>query len=387
MTFRMGFSQSLFQPPIGKAMGGYMPLRHATGSHDSLYAKSVCLVEATERRMIIFTSFDLVAVDQLLQEAILVELRPDYPDWQLELFLFATHTHSGPAGTLETRSGLKRGMTAIFGDTDETILSLCVEAGISSIRESLAHLEEFVYGKSRTILEGVGTDRNDPQLEGDEQLALFNVRTASGRQLLLWHFPLHPTILKGDNTLYSADFPGRVAALLPEFDVVLFLNGNCGNISTRFTRKGDSFGEVDRFSQLIATAILQNLPARQEALRAVRIAHQEVTLRPQPNSPFLVTQEEIPVRYTLLHWDSQPFILMPAEVTSSLTRELRRENDVLFLCYCNDYLFYFADETCFRDQTYEAQSSLIAEGEAERVLEEVARQLQGQQVEGQGPSH
>lgn len=375
MTFQIGFSQVPFDPPLGKAMGGYSPLRHATGNADPLFAKTVCVQNSGERTAIILTTYDLVAVDQLLKEKILEKVQPSFPGWKLTLFLFATHTHSGPAGTLETRNGPKAGMQSIFGDTDEEILLICAEAGAASIREALGNTETFTYGLSSLELEGVGTDRNDPAKEGDHQLTIFSFTTASGRHLLLWHFACHPTILKGDNTLYSADLPGRVATYLPEFDMVLFLNGNCGNISTRFTRQGDSFAEVDRFGKLVAAAIRSALPQETRVLEEIRLSQHESSLQANPLSPFLKKQGEILARWSILWWDRHPILLAPAELTSELTKSIRKQHRALFFCYCDDYLFYFADQDCFRANTYEAQSSLIAEAEAERLMQEMVSAL------------
>ncbi|EGO2793416.1 hypothetical protein [Enterococcus faecalis] len=42
---------------------------------------------------------------------------------------------------------------------------------------------------------------------------------------------------------------------------------------------------------------------------------------------------------------------------------------------CNDYLFYFAEETMFEENTYEAQSSFFEKGEAEKMMRKIENEI------------
>src|SRR5699024_9477450 len=83
-----------------------------------------------------------------------------------------------------------------------------------------------------------------------------------GEKNLLYSFPCHPTILHSDNYSISADFPGVTSSNLEEYsdiNLALFLNGPCGDISTRFTRKDSTFNEVNRIGKLLSNEVFSLL--------------------------------------------------------------------------------------------------------------------------------
>ena len=62
----------------------------------------------------------------------------------------------------------------------------------------------------------------------------------------------HPTVLNGENLMLSADFPGALESCFADAEMVAFVNGSCGDMSTRFTRRESSFAEMERMAQLAA---------------------------------------------------------------------------------------------------------------------------------------
>ncbi|NMB25783.1 MAG: hypothetical protein GX986_09650 [Firmicutes bacterium] len=100
------------------------------------------------------------------------------------------------------------------------------------------------------------------------------------------NYACHPTVLTGDNLLYSSDYPGAVArkvtGALGGDTTVMFLTGACADINP--TRIEPSFQEVERFGLILGGEVVRivgELMAAEEDLRADNIRWMEKTLGPK----------------------------------------------------------------------------------------------------------
>ncbi|WP_202256405.1 hypothetical protein [Enterococcus faecalis] len=59
----------------------------------------------------------------------------------------------------------------------------------------------------------------------------------------------------------------------------------------------------------------------------------------------------------------------------NLTKSIRNQTGAIVYSMCNDYLFYFAEETMFEENTYEAQSSFFEKGEAEKMMRKIENEI------------
>ena len=117
-------------------------------------------------------------------------------------------------------------------------------------------------GVGRGSVAGIGLNRNDPE-SGlvDNEVILLYVADPSGVPLaVLMNHGCHPTVLGYQNLSFSADYPGAARSTLrgvyPD-TIFLFTNGASGDVSTRFTRRDQSFNEVDRMGRLLAGEVLK----------------------------------------------------------------------------------------------------------------------------------
>ena len=124
-----------------------------------------------------------------------------------------------------------------------------------------------------------------PFTSGDRELTGFIFERTDGKRCLVYNYACHPTVLNADNRLRTADLPGAVAARLHEFDEVILLNGSCGDISTRFTRKGYGFAELDRFADIEAAAIKQGCGSAKICSSSEIRAHGSDNIKNQGTSP------------------------------------------------------------------------------------------------------
>ncbi len=240
-------------PPVGARMDGYGARQHPSQSvHDPLYA-SLLLLKSGERGVII-VSLDVIMVSLAYTQQIRATLadRCDLP--QENVLVAAIHTHSGPAGYVKSRVPLET-------QEDPVLKEMTLRKIIGAGQWAANNLRPARVRISQGELTGLGRNRNDPLAPIDSSLTVLRVDGEDGRPLaVVSNFGCHPTVLGPENLSISADYPGAARAALrkiyPE-TVFLFLNGASGDISTRFTRRGQGFDEVERLGYLLAGETLK----------------------------------------------------------------------------------------------------------------------------------
>lgn len=240
-VLKAGASKVEITPPIGKAMGGYLARQGvASGVHDPLWAKVIVLKQ--DDLCLALVSCDLLGLDLEVVKAIEVTI----PEVQ-HLIIACTHTHSGCAGlTPPFDRDLVDLLKTRIPQAVRLALNNCVECRIS-------------YGSAPT--KEVALNRRNPLIPIDTDVRVLRFDDQNGQAIAgIIHYACHPTVLSHENLDYSADFPGVTCNFLSEatsVEVVMFLNGAAGDISTRFTRLEASFDEVTRLGNLLGSAALQ----------------------------------------------------------------------------------------------------------------------------------
>jgi neutral ceramidase len=106
---------------------------------------------------------------------------------------------------------------------------------------------------------------------------------------VLMNYGCHPTVLGYQNLLFSADFPGAARSTLRHVypdTIFLFTNGASGDISTRFSRRDQSFVEVERMGRLLAGEVLkimQGVKVKPEVELNARTSALKLKFRPFPS--------------------------------------------------------------------------------------------------------
>ncbi len=413
---RFGFQKTCITPKLPAPLRGYAIQRTATRAHDALFARCLFIEDGKECYGII--QCDLIGVDQLLRNA--VYARTEALGIAREhLLLFATHTHSGPGGTLQTDTGILSQLQDIFGKTDPSYIDEIAEKIAAALFAAAEQLQPGTITIGRGTVENVGKERHDPSLPGDDSLLVFQLTGQDGKQVLLYNFACHPTVTGSGNTEMTADFPYAVEAELPQ-DMVMFLNGPCGDISSRFTRKESSFRQAEAFGEIICRSIREALeaPVFQDAWDTIGVDAFSVTLpiketmapeqaqaqleeyeaqlaaaRKDHTDPgrlrilesyvegaqsaillskSLVGLQELEIPVSLLHIQNIPIAVIPGELFSTLGRKLKAQGLEVF-CYGNGYSLYIADEKAYDCGFYEAMSSPFARGAGEQLMVEILK--------------
>ena len=257
---RVGFGEEAITPPDprGHPLAGYIARKRLSrGVHDDIFIR-VLLVEAEESLAV--ASLDLLAVDERMVE----DLRRISRRVLGNVFTLvaATHTHSSLA-TLFSNPLLTYGSSVFREDYYEFFLERAERAFEQSSSTELAKLSLHA-----TRVEGVGADRNHPGRPVDNTARILCFKTPT-RRVLLVNYGVHPTVLGPENTYISSDLVGYAVRFVRErggVDGVVFVNSAAANVSTRYTRRAQSFEEAERLGARLAEQVLKAISEEGEEL-------------------------------------------------------------------------------------------------------------------------
>ena len=417
----IGFAQQCITPALPLRLAGYGNERIAEAVLDDLFVKA--LVYRRENEIYGILAYDLIAVDDL----IISELKAGMEELQLkqENFLFtATHTHSGPGGALLTKEGLLKPSIHIFIETNPDLAAYIAGKSLQALQEALQNCKKTVISYAKSTLANVGDNRNCRDFKGNQDIAAAFLKQEDGTKAIILHYACHPTVMTCENKKISADFPGAIAACMKQhgYDMCMYLNGSCGDISTRFSRKSRTGDERMRYGHIFEEKLLEmERCAVQAEIRDFAIAHEVFRLElKQPDrmenaierlkaceqrlneakqngisgsdlrvleshkegaqanlslaqNPYPITACDIPV--VLVKINQHILVCVPGELFSELSNPLQSEQ-VHFIGYTNGYVGYFADEYAYDSFCYEALSSPFQKGQSEKLMQFLEQTIQ-----------
>jgi Neutral/alkaline non-lysosomal ceramidase, N-terminal len=371
-------------PSIGLPMDGYLARTGvSSGVHDPLMAQVLVLDDGLTRAVIV--TLDALAVSGAVTARLRRSLSTALGATTDAIMICASHTHAGPSGL---QDWFPIGVSSGLNDELIDLIDVRLTRAAREARDRLAPARlAFAAGE----VDGIGTDRNHGGPAPDPLVTVLSFEKPDSVPIaIIFHYACHPTVL-GPQLDYSTDFPGaarrHVQASFPGA-VCLYLNGAAGNISTRFTRRDQTFGEVERLGVVLAERVLALLDHSERATPALSLDSRLVDLpvrafTAQPTS--LGQTSEHPrieqtraegraiearlrenlrdhrsVQATLSALRIGPWALfgVPGEPFNELAADLHRVSpQALVLGYANDYLGYFPTEQAISDRTYEALSS------------------------------
>jgi hypothetical protein len=275
---------------------------------------------------------------------------------------------------------------------------------------------------------GVAGNRDHPRTESPIDLDLLCLTHVHGPETaILGSFACHPTVLGASNLSISADLSGafcrQLSTLLGESVWVGLATGAGGDISTRHTRRGQDFRELERLGSILAESARNALEQRQtirladplvqeyrvllptrtpagqqevestqaelsrqraELLRAGRLNEARtietslqglaLSSKPRPDA--------VRARIGVATLGDVALMAIPGELYSKLGRELRRSREhLLLLGYTNGYIGYIPTRAAYASALdYEVLASCLAPGAGEELVK-VATQLLATQPE------
>ncbi|MCL2564940.1 MAG: neutral/alkaline non-lysosomal ceramidase N-terminal domain-containing protein [Defluviitaleaceae bacterium] len=414
----VGYSIGVITPKLGLGMAGYATdNRLSTAVHDDLHTR-VLLIEKSGDSYLIVQN-DLIGIDYAFSERVKDIAYKCGIKNKDNVFVGVTHTHSGPKGTMQSTMGMnEEGASRMRGAYDSQMCEKIFAVIEKSILEAVESKSPSSINYNFTEVEGAGENRNDKALPCDKTLLAMEFIREDGKKLLLYNFSCHPTVLHITNTEYTADWPYGVvkSAEGKKYEMVMFLNGSAGDVSTRFTRSAPSFEEAERIGKLVYSHIEKALEdAAGEEITSLKSLDltQKMMLRPfgtieeeeqklikykkevedaksrgetslrlyesRAEGAFLnlaraksfAGEKDVTIRIQALKLNDFVFIFLPGELFSALSLPVRRElgKKVVFCTYFTGTHGYICDTVAYDNETYEAMCSPFERGEGERLME------------------
>jgi hypothetical protein len=245
---------------VGVPLGGYAFREGVSvGTHDPITATALVVRQGRSAAAIV--SVDLVAVTSALRQRVLALLEVDPGLRPEQVLLAATHTHSGPGGP---HTDLHDGGAYYDPDTAGRLAATIARA----VRDAHRDIEPVSVRAWAGMASGVASDRVRAVVDVSVPTAVAVLSTPGGRTIgAVANYACHPTVLDEANLEFSADYVDAARRRLRErlgTPVVLFLNGACGDLSTRYSRRAASFDEAARLGGMAAnhlTALVAAEPA------------------------------------------------------------------------------------------------------------------------------
>jgi hypothetical protein len=394
-------------------MGGYVAREGLSeGVHDDLWARAVVLESARVKAGLLLV--DLVAAPRSLVEEVRREAAPRLDVSPENLVVAATHTHSGPA------------VGAFPPDPDPRYLSWLAETLADALSKADGDLSPARVGWAEAIADGVAANRRDPDIAADPRVRCIAVWGEDGdlRGLLLNH-ACHPTVLGPSNRRISADFPGAamevLRAGLGDGVWAAYAQGAAGDVSCRFTRRGQTFEEVSRLGVIVGEAGLEgadraertagdpllvasrtvslpvrSFPSRQETASKLEDARRRLeevarsgadpaTLRLAESLAEGYTAElllgerrdalETEAEVTAIRLGDAVLVTIPGELFTSVGRAIRERSPMqhtMVLGYAGGYIGYVPDRPAYESGGYEALVSWLEPTAADLLVDVAA---------------
>lgn len=389
---RAGWTKREITPDSGYGMAGYVARRgKSVGVLDPLYVRVLVLEQNTTRMVMVLADVLLISsrwakhLRQIISAAL--KLRPEF------IIVAATHTHSGPildTFPFDFSGGLQEPHLRQYSKKLERII-------LAAAREAMKRLCKVEASFTKIEIEGVASDRNRPRRQRRQHLFAF--KFDSVKEVALFAvYGCHSTVLGANNRRFSGDLHGALSRILEKKSAIaLVANGAAANISTRFTRRGQTAMDVKRLATKIASQIacarfrpltFPSMTARVQAIflpltnlrktepstqsrstgKALVLLNEARQVRQQLSKAAEFLKPTLRVAVTTWRIGTITLAALPWEVYSDTGNVLWKQAHLVPICYANGYSGYLPSRAASPND-YEAVSSPFAQAADERLRE------------------
>ena len=275
MQLLAGSSTVPWPVPEGLHMDGYSSRTEQNqGFRDPLMVKALVLDDTVHK--ILLVNVEAIGVELNLTRKF---RKMASSRWNIPLehiMVTATHTHAGPRG-------IRLGVNPLDGE----LRGLLLETMLVATEQAFSSIKPAETKVGTGYVAHLSQNRRNPEWPNDPRVYVVGIFDEDKAPIcILINYACHPTVLTGDNLLYSSDYPGAVArsvmGAVGGDTTVMFLTGACGDINP--TRVDPSFQEVERFGLILGGEVVRivgELLAAEEDPKADNIRWMEKTLGPR----------------------------------------------------------------------------------------------------------
>ena len=247
---RFGTTQTIINAPFPVKQSGHIQqVTELTEYHDDLHARLLYLENQDTAWLHI--SVDTIEFKLYVQETLEKELR-NILHPELHVTVSGTHSHYCCDPFNENYI--------------EFLLKTIVEAASSM---EIKEMGDLTISYSTCPFEGVGTSRISNHVAESVQVDLFQIKKDGTSLADIVVHNVHPTVLYATTPYFSAEYPGYLLKCMNEAEPDVFhtfMNGPAGDISTRFTRKCQTYESVELLGRNLYEKVME---MKQEPVPAV----------------------------------------------------------------------------------------------------------------------
>lgn len=367
--FEAGFGVRDITPETGEVMWGYTSrTAPAEGALDPLHARAAVFRAADETVAVVTLDLGRPPLPDVCNR-IRERVKPLGVDYVL---FSASHTHQAPSVDVDAPyiSAIEN---KIGNAIEEAVKNLApARIGVGRTEIDIAHNRRLVLDDGSVRMLWRNEDKI-PTAPVDKEAGVIRVDGPDGNvRAVIVHYACHPVVLGMDNTQYSADWVGAMAAAVTEATgaPTLFLNGGCGDINPYLDKTPLNEGGVQAMRGVgkeVGEAVLASLdqietetandptvkhredwievglrwdksdPANEKLLRSIYGDLYDVYIEPLPQNL------TIPLATLVLN-DSIAFLGMPGEIFVQYQLDLKARSLVknsFLVGYANEYHAYF----------------------------------------------
>jgi hypothetical protein len=256
---RVGYSEKIVNLPDKISLAGYIQrrlvrssnapysryFRASTGKMNDSLAKTIVIDDG--RQLIFMSTIEVIAIEPELKALVEERLR-QLINRPLEVYLFATHTHSGPGGFVKVKLWQQLATDFYFAEVFNHFAESLVESAYTAYNSLEKVQMSYVTGSvNGLVFNRRKGDFLNPQLHIIKFINKKNQPVVS-----ILNFPIHGTALGPENLLVSGDLPAMVENKMAEKtnSSFMFFSGAAGDVGP----KVDEAGQASSFNGTISSS-------------------------------------------------------------------------------------------------------------------------------------
>ena len=376
-ALNVGIGKADITPAIGTPSAGYAERmgKGMEGVHDPLLA--IALFIDNGEKQIVFCSVDHLGFTYEMVQEIIKQVHSKPALRQSDIYIASSHTHAGGGAYLN----IPPVGEAIAGPYSLEVTNFYIEKTVEAIIQASGHLTPakigIGYGKAKDLSQyrGLWPVGITPLPD----VAIIKITKLDQTPLaLLFNFAIHPTVLKSQNCLFSADFVGYARNHLktvigPSVEPIYF-NGAQGDIIPVIFNEEDRFASCEQLGRSLAETVKEiwNRVEVSDSLH-VKTENESYALKPQP-TPFGLSlgidQYKSEMNIIVLN-HLYAFVTIPGELSSVYDQRLKAigiglgYSNVSIFGLTNDAHGYIILPESWRYKTFESGLSFGGENYGE----------------------
>lgn len=328
-TLEVGVGKADITPTMGTPSAGYTDRKGEgmEGIHDPLLAIALFIDNGDKK--IVFCSVDHLGFTSEMVQEITKQVHADPVLSESEIYIGSSHTHSGGGAYLN----IPFVGASLAGAFDAKVTDFYVQRTVEAIFKASRNTIQGQIGIGYGHIEGLNSYRGSwpKDVVPESDITVIKVTKMDGSPFaILFNYPIHPTVLKSQNRLFSSDFVGyardHIQSLLGHDVQPIYFNGAQGDIIPNPSNTNDGFNSCESLGKSLAEQV-QKIWNETKTDKSLHIATQKESYSLQPKAtPFglvLPVENYKTEMNAIVLNHSHAFITIPGELSCLYDKSLK----------------------------------------------------------------